>query len=79
MTQRRMTLSACEPQTQQAADAWLSVLFTEQKTGQVHIVKLLQQRRHARNIKAVIKHCADETLLLSQMYLLLQPHVNELD
>lgn len=45
----------------------------------MHIVKQLQQRRHAQNIKAAIKHCAGETSLLSQMYLLLQPHVNELD
>lgn len=65
--------------TQRAADAWTSVSITEQKTGQVHIVKQLQQRRHAQNIKAVIKHCADKTSLLSQMYLPPQPHVNELD
>lgn len=44
--------------------------------GQVHIVKQLQQRRRAQNIKGVIKHCAT---LLSQMYLLPQLHVNELD
>lgn len=42
----------------------------------MHIVKQLQQGCRAQNIKGVIKHC---TTLLTQMYLLLQLHVNELD
>lgn len=42
------------------------VLVIQQKTGQVSLLKQLQQRRHARNIKAVIKHCTEDTLLLSQ-------------
>lgn len=42
------------------------VLVMQQKTGQVSLLKQLQQRRHAQNIKAVIKRYTEDTLLLSQ-------------
>ena len=45
---------------------------------QVYPVLQLRQRRHAQNIKAAVKHCADETTPLSQMYSPLQAHGNEL-
>lgn len=74
-----MSLSACELQTQQAADPRMSVLIMWQKMGQVHIVKQLQRRRRAQNVKAAIKRCADEISLLSQVCSPLQPYSNELD
>lgn len=73
-----MCLSASEPQKQQAANQWMNTLIIYRRMGQVHIVKQLQQWRHAQNIKAVIKHGTGETSPLSQMYLLPEPRVNEL-
>lgn len=78
LTLRKMTSQACEPNKQEGADQWMSALIIYWKMGYMHIVEQLQHRHHARNIKAVIKYCTNETSLLSQTYLLLQPLVNEL-
>lgn len=53
MTQRRTSLSACE--LQMHGRVYWSCSRREDRCT---LSKQLRQRRHARNIKAVIKHCA---------------------